>query len=268
MRLAFSLMCAYVERFGKLRESFHYKIGDPITSFTKNALTNPPFQRYYYYDFNTPDWNVEWKCYNPSEGLIDFFSIRQDALDMSPHADFIFMLDDEFVFKEGSTEVINQCCRYLYDNTDCGAIYLAGNFGGEGDHHGDEIYITNNKLLSLNRGIVLRNKPVNMDNRLHGLGWADETVIGFTNLIQGYYLARRMHVPIEHDSINWLSEDNKNLNYNTNYIINEGIGVGINRTIGKWNKLDVWPENIFNLYRQAAMLKGFVPKYDVDGSVL
>ena len=157
---------------------------------------------------------------------------------------------------------------YMMNNIDCGAIYLGGNFGGEGDSHKDEVYITNNKLLSLNRGIVLRNKTMNMDNRLHGLGWADETIIGFTNLMQGYYLARRMHVPIDHDSKNWLSEDNENLNYNTEYIINEGIGAGINRVIGKWDKLDVWPKNIFNLYHQAAMIKGFRPKYDVDGSII
>jgi hypothetical protein len=263
MRLAFSLMCAYQDRFNQLQWNFNYKMDFPITSFTKNVLTNPPFQKNQY----VQEWNVEWKCYNPSEGLIDFFSIRQDALDMCKHADFIFMLDDEFVFREESSKVINQCCLYMMNNIDCGAIYLGGNFGGEGDSHKDEIYITNNKLLSLNRGIVLRNKAVNMDNRLHGLGWADETIIGFTNLMQGYYLARRMHVPIDHDSKNWLSEDNENLNYNTDYIINNGIGVGINRVIGKWDKLDVWPKNIFNLYHQAAMKKGFVPKYDVEGEI-
>jgi hypothetical protein len=263
MRLAFSLM-TNSNLFDRVRQNLHYEIGYPITSFTKNALINPPLPMWY----QCNNWNLKWKCYNPQKGLIDFFSIRQDALDMCSHADFIFMLDDEFIFKEGSSAIINQCCEYLKDNVDCGAIFLAGNFGGEGDKHGDEIYITNNKLLSLNRGIVLRNKAVNMDDRLHGLGWADETIIGFTCLMQGYYLARRMHVPIDHDSLNWLSEENPNLNYNTKFIINNGIGANINKVIGKWDKLDVWPENIFSLYRQEAMLKGFVLRYDIEGAII
>jgi len=173
-----------------MEKSFHYSLHDvsysDVDSFTRNILVNPPFP----YMFHLPGWNCEYKTYNFRDA-IDMFMMRQDSFKMARNSDIIFIGDDDFEFMHGSTAVINQCCLHMTENLDCGAIYLGGNFGGEGDHHKNEIYITNKGHLGTNRGILVRNRKGMMDNRLHALGANFDSVIGFTCLLQGYYVARR-----------------------------------------------------------------------------
>lgn len=251
----------------KLDLSFQYHVNDVsrsvVSSFTKNVLFNPPIPYYDRWD----RWNVKWKTYN-FRLHIDMFWMREDSLRMAEDADLIYIGDDDMEFKEGSTSAINQCCNYMQENPDCGAIYLGGNFGGEGDHHKDEIYITNKGHLGTNRGILVRNRDEELLNRrLHAPGANFDAVIGFTALLQGYYIARRLHVPIEHHTDNVMKEDHVDPFYDINYMKRYGIMARVNEVIGDWNDHAVWPENIFTFYRQAVMRNGWLPKYDVQGNI-
>jgi hypothetical protein len=211
-------------------------------------------------------WNVKYKTYNFRDA-IDMFTMRQDSFNMAKNSDLIFIGDDDFTFKQGSTEVINQCCWYMTRYPTCGAIYLGGNFGGEGDYRKNEIYIANKGHLGTNRGIIVRKRKIILDNRLHALGANFDAVVGFTCLMQGMYVARRLHVPIEHHTTQIMKEDHPNINYNLGYLRTHGIMSKVNKVIGEWKDHAVWPKNIFKLYRQAAMRNGRVFKYDVDGNI-
>jgi hypothetical protein len=264
MRLSFCFLSNNIQNFQNMDQSFHFSLNDNscISSFTKNVLFNPPIARYCY----IPNWNYKWKIYH-SYPTIDMFWMRQDSLYMAENADIIYIGDDDMEFKEGSTEVINQCCAYMQDNQDCGAIYLGGNFGGEGDFHKDEIYIANKGELGTNRGILVRNKPVILDNRFHALGAIFDCIVGFTCMMQGMYVARRLHVPIEHFTTNILKENHEQLFYDLNYINKLGIRNKVNEVIGEWTDRKGWPPSIFTQYRQAAMKSGYYPKYDIYGNI-
>jgi hypothetical protein len=41
----------------------------------------------------------------------------------------------------------------------------------------------------------------------------------------------------------------------------------VNNAIGKWEDHAVWPENIFMIYRQAAMRNGYMFRYDSEGNI-
>ena len=270
MRLAFCFMSNNNSNLMHLYYHFNYSVAAPpyiIDSYTVNVLINPPLS---YRNVKMDRWNVKWKIYN-SFAHTDYFSIRQDSLEMAGNAELIFVGDDDFKFNEGSSETINECCLYMERNPDCGAILLGANFGKEGLDHGDEIYITNNGHLNTNRGIILRCKDRSrlMNDGFHALGAMEDSVISFTCLLDGYYIARRLHVPIEHIvERNTLSYDHDNADYNLKYLKAKGIWSKINKLIGPWKDQNIWPKGIWPYYRQMAMLNGFIPKYDVDGSLM
>jgi hypothetical protein len=268
MRLAFCCLSNNIQNFLQMTKSFHYDLHDVsysnVDSFTRNVLFNPPIP----YLFHKDGWNCEYKTYN-FRSAIDMFTMRQDSFKMAKNADLIFIMDDDFEFKKGSTAVINQSCLHMTENPDCGAIYHGGNFGGEGALHGDEIYITNKGHLGTNRGIIVRNRKEDLlDNRLHALGANFDAVIGFTCLLQGYYVARRLHVPIEHHTKNVMRENHPNKFYSLDYLRNYGIMSKVNKVIGRWNDHAVWPDNIFVHYRQGAMRNSRMLWYTVEGDII
>jgi hypothetical protein len=265
MRLAFCFLSNKEDGLRNLRSHIYYIMNTPpyvIDSYSLNLLINPPLQSDLYF----PDWNVEYRQYF-SFPVIDMFSMRQDSLAMARNAEFIFIGDDDMRFEEGSSEVINECCYYMIKNEDCGAIYLGGNFGGEGAKHGKEIYIDNKGYLGTNRGILVRNRPVMLDQRLHAPGANFDAALAFTCLMQGYYVARRLHVPIQHLTTNVMKENHPNQFYDLNYLRSQGIMSKVNEVIGRWTNHALWPTGIFYLYRQAAMRQGFICKYDEDGVI-
>jgi len=270
MRLAFCFISNNNTNLMHLYYHFNYRMAVPpyiIDSYTMNVLINPPLS---YHNVKMDRWNVKWKCYE-SFAAIDYFSIRQDSLEMAGNADLIFVGDDDFKFNEGSSEAINECCLYMERNKDCGAILLGANWGEEGKLHENEVYITNKGHLNTNRGIILRNRDRLrlMNNGFHALGAMEDSVISFTCLLDGYYIARRLHVPIEHIvERNTLSYDHDNADYNLKYLKAKGIWSKINKLIGPWKDQNIWPKGIWPYYRQMAMLNGFIPKYDVDGSLM
>jgi hypothetical protein len=263
MRLAFCFLSNNKEKFLAMNQSLCYTSSpySIIDSYTLNVLFNPPVSP----DFKTIEWNCKWMQIYSKE-VFDMFSYRQASLKMAGNADIIFIGDDDFEFQYPSYSVIDDCAAYMWDNPDCGAIYLGGNFGGEGKLHGDEIYIANKGHLGTNRGIIVRNRPNLMENSLHALGANFDAVIGFTCLMQGYYVARRLHVPILHHTKNIMEENHKSTFYDLNYLRKYGIMSKINEVIGKWTDHAVWPIEIFSLYRQAAMVNGRMLYYDIDGS--
>ena len=268
MRLAFCFMSNNLGNFYALSRNFSYDMAAPpyvIDSFTKNALTNPPI-----FDHEElATWNCQWKTYN-SFNAIDYFSIRQDSLKMAGNADFIFVGDDDFKFRLGSSSVINECCRYMWENHDCGAILLGANFGEEGLMHEKEIYITNKGHLNTNRGIILRNNRQElMMNAFHALGAMEDSIISFTCLMDGYYIARRLHVPIDHiDERNSILTDHPNINYDKNYIVTQGIWSKVHKQLGGWYDQNIWPKGVWSHYHQMSMIRGFTPKYDYEGNIL
>jgi hypothetical protein len=100
-----------------------------------------------------------------------------------------------------------------------------------------------------------------MDNRLHAVGACDDWVIGFTAMMQGYYLARKLYVPIDHPVKTRLEGST------LEHLKTKGIFSKISEVIGPIEDPGIWPKNIFSLYRQAAMRNGFVCKYDVKGGI-
>jgi hypothetical protein len=265
MRLAFCFMSNTQSRLRDLLAYFNYDANlSPyvIDSYTQNILVNPPLQSDIYLYSN---WNIKWVSYECAV-YTDYFSLRQDSLAMAGNADFIYVGDDDMRFFEGSSEVINECIKYMILNEDCGAIYLAANFGEEYKYHDKEIYVINNGHIGTNRGIILRNRPVLMDNRLHALGANEDFIIGFTAVMQGYYICRKLHVPIEHPANN--NRVGVSPNSNMDFMMSRGIMSKVNKFIGKWTDHNIWPENIFKIYRQEAMKKGFGFTYDTDGSIL
>jgi hypothetical protein len=266
MRLAFCFISNNDDSLRELIKYFHYEMNIPpyvIDSYSLNLLTNPPLQSDMYFN---ADWNIRWKVYI-SHPTIDMFSLRQDSFEMAGNAEIIFVGDDDMRINYESSQTINECCQYMLEHPDCGAIYLGGNFGGEGDHHGDEIYITNKGHLSTNRGILVRNRPNILDNRLHALGANFDFALGFSYLIQGYYIARRLHVPIDHLTNNIMRENHPNMFYDLTFLKSRGIMSKVNKLIGSWTDHSVWPEGIFAQYRQMAMVRGFTHKYDIDGNI-
>jgi hypothetical protein len=268
MRLAFCFISNTDDGLRELIKYFKYDCALPpyvVDSYSKNILINPPLAPDC---FIGHDWNVEWRAYI-SFPVLDMFSLRQDSFKMARNADIIYIGDDDMHFEyQKSSFVINECCEYMMLNQDCGAIYLGGNFGGEGDTHGNEIYITNKGHLGTNRGILVRNREQILLNRLHALGANFDAVVGFTCLLQGMYVARRLHVPIKHFTTNVMEEGHPNKFYDLEYLRTQGIMSKVNQVIGKWEDHAVWPENIFTMYRQAAFVRGFVPKYDIEGNIL
>jgi hypothetical protein len=273
MRLAFCFISNKKDNLLKLMAHFHYFItkNSCIDSFTKNVLINPPIQKDFPQQlFLGHDWNFKWKSYHMSS-YIDFFWLRQDAISMADNADFIFLGDDDMVFREGSSEAIDECCLHMKEHPDCGAIYLSDKFGNEYKTHDKEIYIINSGHISINRGILVRNREIAMDNRLHAVGACDDWAVGFTAMMQGYYLARKLYVPIEHPvvtRIGKMGDKGVNIGSDIDFLKTEGIFSKIDEVIGPIEDPGIWPKNIFRLYRQAAMLKGFVPKYDADGEMI
>lgn len=244
----------------------NYTCNEPpyvIDSYTKNILGNPPLQPDIMLNDN---WNYSWATYCANQ--IDYFHLRQASLKMAGDADFIFVGDDDFIFGAGAPRVINECCQYLLLNQSCGAILLGANFGGEGAKHGDEIYITNNGHLNVNRGIVLRNRDRLMDNRFHATGALEDSIINFTCLLDGYYICRRLHVPIEHSiSRNTLSTQHSDMNYDMDFIKSQGIWSKVNKFIGPWQEQSIWPYGIWDKYRQAAMRNGRDIRYGLNGEI-
>jgi len=266
MRLAFCFLSNHEDGIRNLTKNFEYDMWQPpdiIESYSKNILVNPPLQP----DIYIHEWNVEWRRYESSP-TIDMFSMRQDSLAMARNADVIYIGDDDMRFEEGSSEVINECCQYMDEHQDCGAIYLCGNLGYMGDEYKEEIVIANNDHLSTNRGILVRNRRDILDNRFHALGANFEFIVGFTCLLDGLYVARRFHVPIQHFTKNIMTEKHENLFYDLEFIRNRGIMNRVNEVIGEWKEHTIWPKNIFKLYRQAAMTSGFHPVYGEYGEIL
>jgi hypothetical protein len=265
-RLAFCFMTNNYNMFFKLYKNFNFKCNNSVNSFTKNVLFNPPIVA----NNNLwDDWNVRWKSYY-TEKYTDYFSIRQDSLAMADNSELIFIGDDDFIFQEGSIKIIHECAEYMIKNADCGAIYLGAYFGDEYKKHGEEIYIANDGHLGTNRGIMLRNRKRELlDNRLHALGANEDFVIGFTCLLQGYYICRRLNVPIKHvRERNTLTEGNQYINYDTKYLREHGIMSKINTYIGEWTNQNIWPKNIFIEYCTAAQINGFFPKYRENGEII
>ena len=267
MRLAFCFMSNHAERLALLKKNFNYDMNVApyiIDSYTLNVLTNPPIVP----GSSLKNWNINWKKYHTESPAIDYFSIRQDSLAMADNSELIYVGDDDFKTRDDFSETINQCCLYMHQNRDCGAIILGANFGEEGKLHGNEIYITNSGHLNTNRGIILRNRKRLMDNRFHALGAMEDSIISFTCLIYGYYVARRLHVPVDHVvERNSLKIDHDNVNYDLNYLKNRGIWSKVDKLLGGWKEQNVWPIGIWKHYRQSAMVNGFVPKYDQDGHI-
>jgi hypothetical protein len=258
-----------LQNFYALGKNFHYDMAaNPrvIDSFTKNILTNPPVWKHE----ELATWNCLWKTYNTPDQLVDYFSIRQDSLNMAGDAEYIFVGDDDFKFNEGSSEVINECINYMWNNNDCGAILLGANFGEEGAKHGDEVYITNNGHLNTNRGIILRNNRKElMVNAFHALGAMEDSIISFTCLLDGYYVARRLHVPIDHIvERNSIMLDHTNINYDKHFILTQGIWSKVHKQLGGWYEQHIWPKGVWSHYHQMSMIRGFTPKYDYEGNIL
>ena len=264
MRLAFCFMSNSQLSIYELEKNFIYTCKDScIDSFNVNVLTNPPVSSLFVH----PIWNMKWINYK-SSGPIDYFHLRQSSLTMAENADLIYVGDDDFKFKEGSTEIINQCCLYMKYYPDCGGIWLGGKFGEEGARHKDKMFITNKGSLGTNRGIILRNRPELMDNRLHALGACEDAVIGFTVLMQGYYLVRRLNVScIENGEQEILTEDNSNINYNLEFIRTKGIRSKVNQVIGQWDSRTEWPKPIWSLYRDACIKTGRTTRYTNEGII-
>jgi hypothetical protein len=266
MRLAFCFMSNDKEKANemdyKISFDIHYPYNKVISSVTRHVLFNHPISP----KFNLPKWHCEHRNYD-TLGPTDFVTMRQDSLDMAKNSDFIFVGDDDMQFLVGSVGTISQCIEYMIEYPDCGVIYLGGGFGEEGLNHGDEIFIANRDWLATNRGMILRNKPVHIDNRLFALGSGADVAMGFTCLMQGYYIARRLHTPILHDTKNrWLNH-NRNITYDLQYIQEKGIIAKVNQVIGPWEGFPEWPKAIFSLYRQEAMRNGRIPKYDENGEI-
>ena len=268
MRLAFCFMTNNIERLFSLKKNFIYDVNVApyiIDSYTLNVLTNPPIAP----ELFLKKWNVKWKKYHTESPAIDYFSIRQDSLDMAGHSELIYVGDDDFKTRDNFSEVINECFLYMYRNKDCGAIILGANFGEEGKLHGNDIYITNNGHLNTNRGIILRNREKLMDNNFHALGAMEDSVISFTCLMDGYYVARRLHVPVDHIvERNSLRENHENINYDFSFLKNRGIWNKVHNILGGWPDQNVWPKGIWKFYRRMAMVNGFVPRYDQDGHII
>jgi hypothetical protein len=269
MRLAFCTMSNNIERITEMDRNFNYHIYEDnniVSSYTKNLLTNPPVPEYFY----PIKWNCQWKIFHTNKPLVDYFSLRQASIAMADDADLIFIFDDDFVFLEESISAINQLCYYMFDNQDCGAIYCGGNWGEEGKEHGDEIFITNKGHLNTNRGILVRNGPLVMYEEFHGLGACEDWAIGFTCLMHGNYIARRLHFPIMHRiERNTLEVDHKNINYDIGYILTKGVLSQVMKvTKSKFDLSGEWPSGIWQMYRRMAMTTGQVPKYDVNGNII
>jgi len=268
-RLAFCFLSNNYSNFTNMKKTFNYNLhhssNNNVDSFTCNVLFNPPVYNTHYYDETV--WNVEFKKYNHGK-VIDMFAMRQDSIAMAGHSEFIFIGDDDLEFRTGATETINQCVDYMVKREDCGAIYLGGNFGGEGDKHGTEIYITNHGHLGTNRGILVRNRPIVLDNDLHAPGANFDFAVGFTALVQGYYIARRLHTPIDHHTKNVISLDNPNVFYNLQFLQEKGIMSKVNKYIGEWVDHSVWPDEIFTKYNFSAYRKDFKPAYSCEGKIL
>ena len=249
MRLAFCFMSNNLHNFNALSRNFDYDMGAPpyiIDSFTKIYCLIHQYQN----GNISATWNCLHKKYY-SFVAIDFFSIRQDSLEMAGNADLIFVGDDDFKFNAGSSTVINECCLYMSEHSDCGAILLGANFGEEGAKHNDEIYVTNNGHLNTNRGIILRNRKEGlMDNRFFALGAMEDSVISFTCLINGYYIARRLHVPIDHIvERNSIMIDHQNIDYDKKYLMAKGIWSRVHKELGGWYEQDIWPKGVWKEYR-------------------
>jgi hypothetical protein len=266
MRLAFCFMSNKPANIYDLEKNFIYTCENScIDSFSVNLLTNPPVSSLFVHSV----WNTKWTSYKSSEGTIDYFHLRQRSLMRDLNVDLLYVGDDDCKFKEGSTEVINQCCQYMKDNPDCGGVWLGGKFGGEGALHGDEIFIANKGSLATNRGIILRNRPILMDNRFHALGSCEDAVIGFTCLMQGYYIARRLNVSsIDNGSQEILTDDNKNINYNLKFIREKGIRAKISQIIGLWDSRTEWPKEIWSWYHKTCVTSGIHPIYDSKGDII
>jgi hypothetical protein len=267
MRLAFCFISNQQEKLKELHDNFIYDIYHEsnrcVSSFTVNVLTNPPISRAFYLG----DWNFKWISIK-SRNATDFFSLRQESIKMTLWADIIFIGEDDMKFLPGSTEVINQCVDFMRLNPQCGAIYLGGNFGGEGAMHDDEFYIANSGSLGTNRGIMLRNRPELLDNSLHALGACEDAIMGFTALMQGYWIARRLNIQsIIHENTHRISEDTPDINYSLPFIRNEGLRYSVGKIIGPWESRTEWPPNIFAHYRRACIVRGFTPRYTYEGEI-
>jgi hypothetical protein len=249
-----------------LSKNFKYSIATPpytVDSFTKNILVNPPIDS----AIGLAGWNVKWKIYHANY-CIDYFSIRQDSLEMAQNADVIYVGDDDFKFDIDASKVINECCLYMIQNPDCGAILLAANFGGLGEITGDQITIVNNGHLNTNRGIIVRNRPKLMENRFHALGAMEDSIISFTCLMDGYYIARRCNVPIRHIvERHTLREHHDNPNYDLNWLKHYGVWSKVSKLLGGWEDQNIWPPGIWTHYRQAAMVFGRIPRYTPEGEI-
>jgi hypothetical protein len=266
-RLAFCFLSNNLEKLYKMEKNFIYKNKDScIDSFTVNVLVNPPVKNGYFH----PKWKTKWTR-SFTDGPIDYFTLRQESLDMANHADLIYIGDDDFSFKEGSTEIINECCQYMINNLYCGAIYLGGKFGGEGAQRGDKIFIANKGSLGTNRGIILRNTGRDwlMDNNMHALGACEDATIAFSMLKNGYYIARRLNVSsIDSVSLGVISEDNENINYNLQFIKEKGIRYKVGQYIGTWDSRTEWPENIWSMYVDECAFFKRKAFYDRMGNIL
>jgi hypothetical protein len=267
MRLAFCFISNRPAYLYDLEKNFIYDINDPsntcVSSFSMNILTNPPIPSLFVH----PKWHTKWVNYN-SNIAVDYFALRQDSFTMANNADIIYMGDDDMKFKKGSTEIINKCCQYMKNNPTCGIIFLGGKFGGEGALHNDEIFIANKGSMGTNRGILIRNRPIIMDNRLHALGSCEELAMGLTALMQGYYITRRLNISeIEHESKGRISEDNENINYNLSFLRTKGIRSKIDLVIGKCDNREEWPKDIWPLYRKACIINGNHPIYTYEGEI-
>jgi hypothetical protein len=268
MRLAFCFMSNKIEKLRHMHDHFIYDLNHVsnqcVDTFSVNVLTNPPIHR----EFSFLEWNFKWVDIR-SHIATDFFTLRQESIKMAPYADIIYIGDDDMEFREGSTEVINHCTMYMENHKDCGAIYLGGNFGGEGAHHGGEIFISNTGSFGINRGVILRNRPELLDNRLHALGACEDAIMGFTALMQGYYIARKLNIQsIYHESAHRIGEDAEDINYNLPYIRNYGFRKVVGQVIGPWESRTEWPKDIWHLYLKKCKFFRCEPRYDENGSIV
>lgn len=156
--------------------------------------------------------------YKDENGLINYAQARLDCFALLEDCDYIFMCDDDFIFKQGkeysSADRLEDCVQFMNENPQCGLIRQCGFLGGSS--YGRSITVNYNRSFDTARGFLIRPAGKFIHDGLFEKGACEDAMIAFTKIIQGFTIYNAFNCPTIKDKTTKMNAGN--INYSEEFL--------------------------------------------------
>jgi hypothetical protein len=156
--------------------------------------------------------DVRWVLVDPPKvpGLIEMVAWYQIGMTLGRDAEYFLFVDDDHHFVPGSGFYYQQCINYMDHWHDVGFMTTHRNHGGLPLEKGDYIVNSANGLVSLGRGMFMRNAPdfYLTAREIAYPGGMVESLLCYRMMALGYTFVKRLGCPTMKDPSKQVGIDN------------------------------------------------------------